>query len=157
MDSTIWLYVALGIVILGIVIAGIGVFLMIKGIKEPMKEIKGSANNLKGRMDNLKLETTSLQHHTNEIKEDMQAKSEKITVFIDAAKGTKNSVADLNSSVRAITTSITKKVDHDRQHLNQVEQWSNTAVTLLTMAKERKLPEHKLEEHPDPVLDFNDR
>lgn len=154
MDSTIWLYVALGIVVLGIIIAGIGVFLMIKGIKEPMKEIKGSANNLKERMDNLKLETTSLQHHANEIKEDVQVKSEKITLFIDAAKGTKNSVVDLNSSVRAITTDIAHHVDNDRYQQKQVEQWSNTAVTMLAMAQEKQLPKHKLEEHADPVYEF---
>ncbi|CEG22729.1 hypothetical protein BN1080_01664 [Planococcus massiliensis] len=154
MDSTIWLYAALGIVVLGIIIAGIGVFLMIKGIKEPMKEIKGSANNLKDRMDNLKLETTSLQHHANEIKEDVQVKSEKITLFLDAAKGTKNSVVDLNSSVRAITKDITHQVDNDRHQQKQVEQWSNTAVTMLAMAQEKQLPKHKLEEHADPVYEF---
>ncbi|MCJ1907492.1 DUF948 domain-containing protein [Planococcus ruber] len=154
MDSTIWLYAALGIVVLGIIIAGVGVFLMIKGIKEPMKEIKGSANNLKDRMDNLKLETTSLQHHANEIKEDVQVKSEKITLFLDAAKGTKNSVVDLNSSVRAITTDITHQVDNDRHQQKQVEQWSNTAVTMLAMAQEKQLPKHKLEEHADPVYEF---
>ncbi|GKW44616.1 DUF948 domain-containing protein [Planococcus sp. NCCP-2050] len=154
MDSTIWLYVALGIVVLGIIIAGVGVFLMIKGIKEPMKEIKGSANNLKERMDNLKLETTSLQHHANEIKEDVQVKSEKITLFIDAAKGTKNSVADLNSSVRAITTDVAHYVDNDRYQQKQVENWSNTAVTMLAMAQEKQLPKHRLEEHADPVYEF---
>lgn len=138
MDPKIWLYIALAIFVLGLIIAGIGVGLMIAGIKDPMKEIKGSVNNLKERMNSLKLETTSLQHHTNEIKEDMQVKSEKVSTFIDAAKGTKNSVLDLNSSVKAITTDVTSKVDRDRESAAQVDQWSNTAVGLLDLWKNRK-------------------
>lgn len=138
MDSAIWWYIALAIVIVGLIIAGIGVFLFIKGMKEPMKEIKGSADNLKGRMDKLKLETTSLSHHANELKEDMQVKSEKVSLFVDAAKGTKNSVLDLNSAVRTKTVNIASRVDHDRQNVAQVEQWSNTVVGLANFWQERK-------------------
>lgn len=143
MDSTMWLYIALAIVVLALIVAGIGVFLFIKGMKEPMKKIKGSADNLKDRMDKLKLETTSLQHHTNELKEDMQQKSEKVTVFLDAAKGTKNSVVDLNASVHAITSGIASRVDRDRSKTAQVNQWTNTAFGLLDLAKNRKNPEKR--------------
>jgi uncharacterized protein YoxC len=143
MDSKMWLYIALAIVVLALVVAGIGVFLFIKGMKEPMKEIKGSADNLKERMDKLKLETTSLQHHTNEIKEDIQMKSEKVAVFLDAAKGTKNSVVDLNSSVRAITTNIAARVDQDKGKAVQANQWTNTAFGLLDLVKNRKNPDYQ--------------
>lgn len=138
MDSTMWLYIALAIVILGLIIAGIGVVLMIKGIKEPMKEMKGSADNLKDRMDKLKLETTSLQHNANELKEDMQEKSERVSGFVDAAKGTKNSVLDLNASVRAITTGIASRVDRDKRKTAEANQMSTTAVGLLNFWQDRK-------------------
>lgn len=138
MDSSTWLYIALGIVILGLIIAGIGIGLMISGIKEPLKKMKGSADNLKGRMDRLKLETTSLQHHVSELKEDMQAKSEKVSDFVDAAKGTKNSVLDMNAAVRAITTNISSKVDRDKRKATEAKQWSNTAVGLLAFWENRK-------------------
>ncbi len=137
MDTSTWLYIALGIIILGLIIAVVGVVLLIVGMKEPMKEIKGSANNLKDRMGKLQLETTSLSHHANELKEDIQMKSEKITLFVDAAKGTKNSVVDLNASVRAITENITSRVDHDRENVAQVNEWSNSAVKLLQMIEDR--------------------
>lgn len=138
MDSTIWLYIALAIVVAGLIAAGIGVGLFISGIKEPMKEIKGSVNNLKERMDKLKLETTSLQHHTNELKEDMQQKSEKVSILVNAAKGTKNSIIDLNSSVRTVTTDISSRVDRDKRNVAEVNQWSNTTVALLDLWKLRK-------------------
>ena len=138
MDSAIWWYIALAIVVVGLVIAGIGVFLFIKGMKEPMKEIKGSADNLKGRMDKLKLETSSLSHHANELKEDVQAKSEKVSVFVDAAKGTKNSVLDLNSAVRTKTVNIASRVDHDKQSAAEVDQWSNTVIGLVNFWQDRK-------------------
>lgn len=133
-----WLYIALALVILGLIIAAIGVFLLLKGMKEPMKKIKGSANNLKERMDKLTLETTSLQHRSNEMKEDMKMKSEKIGFVVDAAKGTKNSVLDLNATVHAITTNISSKVDHDKSNAAQVDQWSSQAIGLIDMVKNRK-------------------
>ncbi|WKA57024.1 DUF948 domain-containing protein [Planococcus shenhongbingii] len=138
MDSTMWLYIALAILIVGLIVAGIGVGLFLKGMKEPLKEIKGSVNNLKERVDKLKLETTSLQHTTNELKEDMQVKSEKVSLFIDAAKGTKNSVVDLNSSVRAITVDVTTRVDQSKENAVQVDQWSNTVVGLVGLWEHRK-------------------
>ncbi|MGI2327845.1 DUF948 domain-containing protein [Planococcus sp. YIM B11945] len=133
MDSAIWLYIALAIVVIALIVAGIGVGLFIKGMKEPMKKIKGSADNLKGRMDSLKLETTSLQHHANELKEDMQVKSEKVTVLIDAAKGTKNSVLDLNSSVKLITSGIAKNASQDKENVEQVNQAIGTTSTVLEL------------------------
>ncbi len=141
MDTSTWLYIALGIIVLGLIIAVIGVVLLIIGMKEPMKEIKGSVANLKDRMGKLQLETTSLSHHANELKEDIQMKSEKITLFVDAAKGTKNSVVDLNASVRAITGNIASRVDHDRQHVAQVNEWSNGAMQLLQMWENRSRTE----------------
>ena len=94
MDSTMWLYIALGIFVLGLIIAIVGVVMLISGIKEPVKKMKGSANNLKERVDKLNLEVTTLSHTANELKEDVQVKSEKIGVLVDAAKGTMNSVID---------------------------------------------------------------
>jgi uncharacterized protein YoxC len=146
MDSSVWWYIALAIVIIALVVAGIGVFLFIKGMKEPLKKIKGAVDDLKERMDRLKLETSALSHHANELKEDMQVKSEKVTVFIDAAKGTKNSVLDLNSLVRTKTDRITSQVDHDRQSIAQADQWSNTVVGLANFWKDRKAAKKRASE-----------
>ena len=157
MDSAIWLYIALAIFVVGLIIAGIGVGMMISGIKEPIKEMKGSADNLKERMNNLTLETTSLQHHANELKEDMKVKSEKVSVVVDAAKGIKNSVTDLNSSVRAITVDVSSKVDRDREHIQQVNQWSNTAVFLITLLKDRKLPDQSISSYSSTPIPINKR
>ena len=49
MDPIIWLYIALGLIVLGLIVAVVGVVMLLSGIKEPMKEMKGSADNLKGR------------------------------------------------------------------------------------------------------------
>jgi uncharacterized protein YoxC len=133
MSSTIWLYIALAIFIIALIIAGIGVGMFVSGIKEPLKKIKGSADNLKERMNLLTLETTSLQHHANELKEDMQAKSQKFSTLIDAARGTKNSVLDLNSSVKTITTGVAEKVSRDKGNIAQVNQWSHATSDLLDL------------------------
>lgn len=138
MDTTILLYAVLGIIVLGLIILGVGVALLISGMKEPMKEIKGKVNSLKERTDKLTLEATALMHTTNELKEDIQSKSEHVNNVIDAAKGTKNSVIDLNSTVRRITGGIATKVDHDKNSVAQVDQWSNAAVTLLNKVENRK-------------------
>lgn len=140
MDSTMWLYIALGIFVLGLIIAIVGVVMMISGIKEPVKKIKGSANNLKERVDKLNLEATTLSHTANELKEDVQMKSENISVFVDAAKGTMNSVIDLNATVHAITVDISSRVDRDKQNIAQVNQYSNTAIGLVNKIKDRKSP-----------------
>ncbi|MDN7243117.1 DUF948 domain-containing protein [Planococcus sp. N028] len=133
MSPSIWLYIALAIFIVALIIVGIGVGIFIKGIKEPLKEMKGSANNLKERTDKLNLEATSLQHHVNELKEDMQAKSEKVSMLLDAARGTKNSVLDLNSSVRRITVNIASEVDNDKGNIAQINQWSIATADLLEL------------------------
>lgn len=140
MDSTMWLYIALGIFVLGLIIAIVGVVMLISGIKEPVKKMKGSANNLKERVDKLNLEATTLSHTANELKEDVQVKSEKIGVLVDAAKGTLNSVVDLNATVRSITGDITTRVDRDKRNIAEVNQYSNTAIGLVDMIKNRKLP-----------------
>ena len=141
MDSTMWLYIALGIFVLGLIIAIVGVVMLISGIKEPVKKMKGSANNLKERVDKLNLEATTLTHTANELKEDVQVKSEKIGVLVDAAKGTMNSVVDLNATVRSITGDITTRVDRDKRNIAEVNQYSNTAIGLVNMIKNRKSPE----------------
>ncbi len=138
MDPIILLYIAIGIIVLGLIITGIGVFMLIKGAKEPVKKMKGSADNLKSRMDNLMLETTHLQHTAAELSEDIQQKSEKVAVFVDGAKGTVNSVIDLNAVVRNITGEISHKVDQDPQNAAQVHQWSNTAVGVLSFIDKKK-------------------
>ncbi|TWT26064.1 DUF948 domain-containing protein [Planomicrobium sp. CPCC 101110] len=138
MSPTIWLYIALAIFIVALVIAIIGVVIFVKGIKDPVKKMKGSADNLKGRMANLQLETTTLQHRANELKEDMAAKSERVSVMIDAAKGTKNSVLDLNSSVRMITSGVATGVSQDRRNVAQVNQLSDLTMGLLDLWKDLK-------------------
>lgn len=140
MDSTMWLYIALGIFVLGLIIAIVGVVMLISGIKEPVKKMKGSANNLKERVDKLNLEVTTLTHTANELKEDVQVKSEKVGVLVDAAKGTMNSVVDLNATVRSITGKITTRVDRDKRNIAEVNQYSNTAIGLVDMIKNRKSP-----------------
>ncbi|MBT2570728.1 DUF948 domain-containing protein [Planococcus sp. ISL-110] len=141
MDSTIWLYIALAIFVVGLIIAIVGIVMLISGMKEPVKKMKGSANNLKERVDKLNLEATTLSHTANELKEDIQMKSEKVSVLTDAAKGTLNSVIDLNASVRAITSDIASRVDHDKRSVAEVNQYSNTAMGFLSFIKNRKSSE----------------
>ncbi len=138
MDTAIWLYIALGLIVLGLIIAGIGALLLVKGMKEPMNEIKDSTKSLKERMDKLNLESTSLQHHANELKEDMNKKSEKISYTVDAAKGIKNSVIDLNATVHAMTKNISSRVDRDKRNIAEVEQMSTMAITAIDLVKDRK-------------------
>ncbi len=138
MDPIIWLYIAIGIVVLGLIVAIAGVVMLLSGIKEPMKEMKGSADNLKGRVDKLMLETTHLQHTTTELQEDIQQKTEKIAVLVDGAKGTINSIIDMNSVVRSITSGISKKVENDPAHRAQVSQYSNNAAGLMKYLDSQK-------------------
>ncbi|PSL40314.1 uncharacterized protein YoxC [Planomicrobium soli] len=133
MSSTVWLYIALAIFVIALIIAGIGVGIFVSGMKGPMKKIKGSVDNLKDRIDKLNLEATSLQHHANELKEDMQAKSEKVTLLIDAARGTKNSFLDLNSSVRTVTVGIASSANRDKRNISQINQWKNATSDLLDL------------------------
>ena len=133
MDLTIWLWVALAILVVGLIIAGIGVGIFISGMKEPMKEMKGSANNLKERVDKLNLEASSLQHTTTELSEEIAVKSEKVSVLTDAIKGTKNSLIDLNSSVRTVTDKIADRAERDKENIAQVNQWSNTVEDMLAL------------------------
>lgn len=131
MDLTMWLWIALAIVVVGLIIAGIGAVIFMSGMKEPMKDMQGSANSLKERMDKLNLEASSLQHTTTELQEGIAVKSEKISVLTNGVKGTKNALIDLNSSVRAVTDRIALRTERDKRNVDQVNQWSNTAVSVL--------------------------
>lgn len=157
MDSSVWLWIALGIVVVALIVGGIGVGLFIAGMKEPMKEMKGSADNLKERMEKLQLETTTLQHRANELKEDMQVKSEKVTLFLDAAKGAKNSALDLNASVRAITGDVASRVHQDKRKNAEVDYWSNSAMNLLTIWEDWKDAEHREEIYLEAEVSANKR
>ncbi|RLQ92198.1 DUF948 domain-containing protein [Planomicrobium sp. Y74] len=136
MDSTIWWWIALGILVLGLIIAIIGVVLFIKGLKEPMKKIKGSADNLKERVDGLNLEVSSLTHTTTELKEEIAVKSEKVSVLVDAAKGTMNSVVDMNAAVRSITDRIITRSESDPQNKRQVKRLTNTADSIIHLPQD---------------------
>lgn len=157
MDSSVWWWIALGIVVVALIIGGIGVGLFIAGMKEPLKEMKGSANNLKERMENLKLETTTLQHRANELKEDMQVKSEKVTIFLDAAKGAKNSALDLNASVRAVTGDVASRVHRDKRKNAEVNYWSNSAMNLLTIWEDWKDAENREAIYLEAEVSENER
>lgn len=150
MDSTIWWIIALGILVLGLIIAGVGVFLFIKGMKEPMKKIKGSADNLKERFDKLNLEVSSLQHTATELSEEIAVKSEKVGVLVDAGKGTMNSLVDLNASVQVITDRLVYRAEHDRKTNRQVKRVTNTAEDII------HLPENLQTLHPDDHLENNE-
>lgn len=143
MDSTMYLWIALGILVLAIIIAGIGAFLFMKGMKEPMKKIKGSMDKLKDRMDKLNLEASSLKHTTTELSEEIAVKSEKVSVLTDAITGTKNSLIDLNASVRSVTDGIIDRSEQKRENRLQVQQFTNTADSII------HLPEHLQTLHPD--------
>ncbi|WP_052131665.1 hypothetical protein [Planococcus sp. CAU13] len=143
MDSTIWWIIIIGILVLGLIIAGIGVALFVKGMKEPMKKIKGSANNMKERFDGLNLELSSLTHTTTELSEEIAVKSEKIGMLVDAGKGTMNSVVDLNASVRAITDRIVGRAERDPENRHQVKRLTNTAEEII------HLPENLQTLNPD--------
>lgn len=133
MDLTIWLWTALAILVVGLIIAGIGAGIFVSGMKEPMQEMKGSANSLKERMDKLTLEASSLQHTTTELQEEIAVKSEKLSVLPEAVKGTKNSLIDLNASVRTVTDRIAERTERDKTNIAQVNQWSDTAEGLLAL------------------------
>ncbi|MCM3611173.1 DUF948 domain-containing protein [Planococcus sp. MERTA32b] len=136
MDSSIWWWIALGILVLGLIIAIIGVVLFIKGMKEPMKKIKGSADKLKERLDGLNLEVSNLTHTTTELQEEIAVKSEKISVFVDAAKGTVNSVVDMNAAVRAITDRIVSRSEQDPENKRQVKRLTNTADSIIHLPQD---------------------
>ncbi|MFD1030631.1 DUF948 domain-containing protein [Metaplanococcus flavidus] len=143
MDLTMWLWIALAILVVGLIIAGIGVGMFVKGMKEPMKKIKGSANNLKERVDKLNLEASSLTHTTTELQEEIAVKSEKVSVLTDAIKGTKNSLIDLNASVRSVTDKIVYRAEHDRENVRQVKKITSTTEDIL------HLPENLQTLNPD--------
>src|SRR5690606_3115904 len=132
----IWWWIALGILVLGLIIAIIGVVLFIKGMKEPMKKIKGSADKLKERLDGLNLEVSNLTHTTTELQEEIAVKSEKISVFVDAAKGTVNSVVDMNAAVRAITDRIVSRSEQDPGNKRQVKRLTNTADSIIHLPQD---------------------
>lgn len=143
MDSTMYLWIALGILVLAIIIAGIGAVLFMKGMKEPMKKIKGSTDKLKDRVDKLNLEASSLKHTTTELSEEIAVKSEKVGVLTDAVKGTKNSLVDLNVTVRTVTDGIINRSEQDRETKLQVQQFTDTADSII------HLPENLQTLNPD--------
>lgn len=143
MDESIWWYIALGILVLGLIIAGIGAGLFIKGMKEPLKKMKGSAGNLKERFDALNLEVSSLTHTAAELKDELAVKSEKVSFFVDAAKGTINSLVDLNASIRVITDKIVSRSEQDPDNIKQVKRFTTTADDII------HLPEHLQTLNPD--------
>mgnify|MGYP007125788158 CR=1 FL=1 len=79
-----------------------------------------------------------MQHTTKELKEDIQQKSDKVAVLVDGAKGTINSVLDMISVVRSITSGISKKVEDDPANRFQVNQYSNNAAGLMKYLDKKK-------------------
>lgn len=156
MDSTIWWIIALGILVLGLIIAGVGVFLFIKGMKEPMKKIKGSAGNLKERFDKLNLEVSSLQHTATELSEEIAVKSEKINVLVDAGKGTMNSLVDLNASVRAITDRLVYRAEHDKENNRQVKRVTDTAEDIIHLPENLQTIHSNVEKENSEMLHFEE-
>lgn len=153
MDLTMWLWIALAILVVGLIIAGIGVGIFIKGMKEPMNEMKGSANSLKERVDKLNLEASSLQHTTTELSEEIAVKSEKISVLTDGLKGTKNALIDLNASVRSVTDKIIYRAEHDPENMNQVKKITKTADDMIHLPENlQTVPHSKTPEYQEELV-----
>ena len=80
---------------------------------------------LETNLQNMTKETAELLHKTNDLAEDIQAKSEKLNTVVDAVKNVGTSVNGFNHSIQRLTTSVTSEVEKNEEKIAQVVQWSN--------------------------------
>lgn len=153
MEEEVWYYIALAIVVAGVAAVIIGAAISIKAIKGPMKEMKKAADDMKERMQRFQLETTRLQHNVQELTDDMQYKTKAINTLTSAAKGTVNSIMDLNAAIRAITQNITERTDRNPVQQEGTDRLVNTAMDIIDIVEERKaqIP-HTYTTHSERVI-----
>ncbi|HSI66827.1 MAG TPA: DUF948 domain-containing protein [Planococcus sp. (in: firmicutes)] len=151
MDWTILLYIAAIVAAVGFLILCIALAMTFNSLKNTLKEVSGTVSGLENQLQGVTLETTNLLHKTNELAEDIQDKSVKLNSVVDAVRGVGNSVNDLNSSVRRITTTVSTHVEQNEEKIAQVVQWGNVAMGIRDKWKERKVYEARAASSYEPV------
>lgn len=70
---------------------------------------------------------------------------------VDAVKGVGNSVTDLNSTVRHITSRVGVQVEQNEDKIAQVVQWGNVFMGIRDKWNERKIYEARANSTYEPV------
>lgn len=151
MDWQILLYIAAIVAAIGFLILCVALAMTLNSLKNTLKEVTGTVAGLENQLQGVTLETTNLLHKTNELAEDIQVKSEKLNTVVDAVKGVGNSVTDLNSSIRRVTSEVSTQVEMNQDKIAQVVQWSNVVMGIRDKWKERKIYETRAASSYAPV------
>ncbi|CEG23292.1 hypothetical protein BN1080_02243 [Planococcus massiliensis] len=151
MDWQILLYIAAIVAAIGFLILCVALAMTLNSLKNTLKEVTGTVAGLENQLQGVTLETTNLLHKTNELAEDIQVKSEKLNTVVDAVKGVGNSVTDLNSSIRRVTSEVSTQVELNQDKIAQVVQWSNVVMGIRDKWKERKIYESRAASSYAPV------
>ncbi|GKW46658.1 DUF948 domain-containing protein [Planococcus sp. NCCP-2050] len=151
MDWQILLYIAAIVAAIGFLILCVALAMTLNSLKNTLKEVTGTVAGLENQLQGVTLETTNLLHKTNELAEDIQVKSEKLNTVVDAVKGVGNSVTDLNSSIRRVTSEVSTQVEMNQDKIAQVVQWSNVVMGIRDKWKERKIYESRAASSYAPV------
>ncbi|UJF28076.1 DUF948 domain-containing protein [Planococcus sp. 107-1] len=151
MDWQILLYIAAIVAAIGFLILCVALAMTLNSLKNTLKEVTGTVAGLENQLQGVTLETTNLLHKTNELAEDIQVKSEKLNTVVDAVKGVGNSVTDLNSSIRRVTSEVSTQVEMNQDKIAQVVQWSNVVMGIRDKWKERKIYETRASSSYAPV------
>lgn len=151
MDWKILLYIAAIVAAVGFLVLCVALAMTLNSLKNTLKEVSGTVSGLENQLQGVTLETTNLLHKTNELAEDIQVKSEKLNTVVDAVRGVGNSVTDLNSSVRRITSTVSTHVEQNEDKIAQVVQWGNVAMGIRDKWKERKIYEARASQSYAPV------
>ncbi|EMR05705.1 hypothetical protein C772_02371 [Bhargavaea cecembensis DSE10] len=131
------LYIAAIVAAVAFLILCIALAVTLNSVKKTLNNVASTVDGLEGQIQGLTKESTELLHKTNLLAEDIQEKSQKLNTVVHAVQGVGESVGNLNTSVRRITSSVAAEVERNEDKIAQVVQWSNVVMEIRDKWKER--------------------
>lgn len=125
------------ILYLSAALAAIAFFILVIYLAKTLNSLQGTLNHvsktlegLEQQLEGVTRETTGLLQKTNTLAEDIQNKSERLNSVVDAVKDVGTSIQKFNHSIQAITNTVDRQIEQNKDKVSQVVQWSNVVLEL---------------------------
>jgi uncharacterized protein YoxC len=135
-DMNIWYWIAVAIVIVGVLIFVGCLVAAIGGIMKQANLLKAAAERIQlQQMQPLQAQMNTLNTTVQTIQQDVNRKKNDLQYVTECFKGIKTNVTQLSQSSKLQTKIVLDQIEQDPHVQQQTEQWTNTALGFLQRKK----------------------
>lgn len=106
------------------------VIFVIVSLNPILKEVDDTLSVMKEEVNNITVESTELLKKTNRLADDIENKSAKLNGLFDGIKGIGETVKDLNSSIKQVSTRVSSTLVNEQDKISQFVKWGTALLNL---------------------------